>query len=100
PELAASAAERLCELGADNVVLRVGDGSRGLPEGAPYDRILATAAPAAPPEALFEQLRPGGILVAPVGTFDQRLGCWRKTATGLEYRDLGAVRFVPLVAPS
>jgi protein-L-isoaspartate(D-aspartate) O-methyltransferase len=96
-ELAEVARRRLAELGYDNVHVLNGDGSRGHPEEAPFDRIVLTAAPAELPAVLVDQLVPDGILVAPVGTDDQRLGRWHKRSGDLEYRDLGAVRFVPLV---
>jgi protein-L-isoaspartate(D-aspartate) O-methyltransferase len=96
-QLAAAARDLLAELGHDNVHVRHADGSRGLPEEAPFDRIVLTAAPGELPPVLADQLAPGGILVAPIGVADQRLGCWRKRDGQLEHRDLGAVRFVPLV---
>ena len=67
PELAEAAAARLAELGYDSVRVRHGDGSKGWPEEAPFDAILVTAAAAhRPPDALLEQLAPGGRLVIPV----------------------------------
>jgi protein-L-isoaspartate(D-aspartate) O-methyltransferase len=77
----------------------VGDGFQGWPSGAPYDRIVVTAAPEVVPAALFEQLAEGGVLVVPIGAQakDQRLEQWRKKDGMLVKRDLGAVRFVPMV---
>ena len=72
PELSARAAERLAELGYRNVELRVGDGSLGAPDRAPFDRILITAAAQACPPALWEQLREGGILVGPFGDREEQ----------------------------
>ena len=72
-ELAERAKQRLAELGYANVEVRVGDGSAGWPERAPFDRILVTAAAPAIPEALLAQLADGGVLVAPVG------GAWGQT---------------------
>jgi len=66
-EFATQAELRLHELGYSTVGIRVGDGSRGWAEHAPYDRILVTAAAEWPPPALIEQLRPDGRLVLPVG---------------------------------
>ena len=76
-----------------------GDGSLGLPEQAPFDRIIVTAAAEDAPRVLIEQLREGGIMVLPVGQSDavQKLIRIVKTPEGLDYTDLGAVRFVPLV---
>ncbi|WP_297529784.1 protein-L-isoaspartate(D-aspartate) O-methyltransferase [Thiohalobacter sp.] len=65
--LAREAAKRLAALGLDNVRTRVADGHIGWPEAAPFDRIMVTAAAPAVPEALIEQLRPGGRLIAPLG---------------------------------
>jgi protein-L-isoaspartate(D-aspartate) O-methyltransferase len=67
PALAERARAVLDSLGVDNVVIHVGDGSRGLPERGPFDCILVSAAPARVPPALLEQLAPGGRIVIPVG---------------------------------
>ena len=67
PELALSAAETLNSLGFRNVTVREGDGYRGWPEKAPFDRIILTAAPPEIPQTLLEELKPGGRLVAAVG---------------------------------
>lgn len=98
-ELGNAAKKRLAELGYKNVYVRVGDGYKGWPEKAPFDRILLTAAPPEIPGALIEQLREGGILVGPVGeeTAVQRLVRWTKRGGELVKEDLGAVRFVPMV---
>lgn len=101
-ELAAAARERLERLGVANVTLAVGDGYRGWPERAPFDVILVTAAPEAPPDALIEQLKPGGRLVIPVGPEEgpQELELIRKTAEGrISVRRALPVRFVPMVRP-
>lgn len=66
-ELSRAAAAKLAELGYSNVILKTGDGTLGLPEHAPYDRILVTAGAPEIPPTLFRQLAPGGILVIPVG---------------------------------
>lgn len=89
------------ELGVTNVTLRHGDGARGWPEQAPFDRILVTAAAEHEvPPALLEQLAVGGLLVAPVArsTVDQRLVALHRREQGYEMIDLGAVRFVPLIS--
>lgn len=84
---------------ADRVRLRVGDGSRGWPEHAPYDRILLTAGAAELPEPLVDQLAPDGIIVAPVGGRRiQHIRRYRKgPCGGLEEEKLEGARFVPLV---
>lgn len=98
--LARGAAERLRELGCDNVKVRHGDGSEGWSEHAPYDAIVVAAASSGVPGALREQLRTGGRLVIPVGGrwSVQRLVRERRAESGEFTREeLGAVRFVPLV---
>lgn len=82
-----------------NITVVVGDGALGLPEQAPFDRIIVTAAAEDPPKLLLEQLRVGGIMVLPVGQSHavQTLLKVVKTAAGLDYADLGPVRFVPLI---
>ncbi|GIX10792.1 protein-L-isoaspartate(D-aspartate) O-methyltransferase [Elioraea sp.] len=97
-ELATEAASRLRELGYTNVALRIGDGSRGWAEHAPYDRILVTAAAEAPPAALIGQLRAGGRMVMPIGPPDgQRLTVVDKTANGdVRARPVLPVRFTLL----
>lgn len=98
--LAKDAAERLRELGCDNVKVRHGDGSEGWSEHAPYDAIVVAAASPGVPGALREQLRAGGRLVIPVGGrwSVQRLVRERRSESGEFTREeLGAVRFVPLV---
>jgi protein-L-isoaspartate(D-aspartate) O-methyltransferase len=98
-ELARSARKVINDLGLVNVTVMTSDGSLGLPDQAPFDRILLTAAPEDPPANLLEQLRIGGIMVLPVGQSDmvQSLIKVRKSAEGLEYDELCEVRFVPLV---
>ncbi|HEX3347201.1 MAG TPA: protein-L-isoaspartate(D-aspartate) O-methyltransferase [Acetobacteraceae bacterium] len=82
-ELASEAEQGLGQLGYSKVGVRIGDGSRGWVEHAPYDRILVTAAAERPPPALLEQLKPGGRLVMPLGPADvQRLTAVDKDASG------------------
>ena len=97
--LARLAAKRLAALDLGNVTVITGDGSLGLPEQSPFDRILLTAASEDPPALLLKQLRVGGIMVLPVGQSDmlQTLIKIVKSDTGLEYTELGEVRFVPLL---
>ncbi len=82
-----------------NIIALIADGSRGLPEQAPFDRIILTAASEDPPGPLLEQLRVGGIMVLPVGQSDsvQTLVKVVKTEDGLDYHELRSVRFVPLL---
>jgi len=82
-----------------NITAVTADGSHGLPEQSPFDRILVTAAAEDPPSTLLAQLRIGGIMVLPVGQSDavQRLIRVTKTETGYDYEELRTVRFVPLL---
>ena len=82
-----------------NITTFTADGSRGLPDQAPFDRIIVTAASEDPPSTLLDQLRLGGIMVLPVGQSDsmQRLVKIKKTENSLEYQELRSVRFVPLL---
>ncbi len=97
--LSRQAADNLRSAGVENVTLVVGDGSRGLPEHAPFDAInVAAAAGGAIPPALAEQLAPGGRLVAPVEDGEQRLVVARRTDDGVALTELERVRFVPLVS--
>jgi protein-L-isoaspartate(D-aspartate) O-methyltransferase len=98
-QLSRQAAANLAAAGIENVTLVVGDGSRGLPEHAPYDAInVAAAAGSGIPPALEAQLAPGGRLVAPVEDGEQRLVRLRRTERGVERQELERVRFVPLVS--
>ncbi len=98
-ELTRSARQIIETLGLVNVTVMTSDGSLGLPDQAPFDRIILTAAAEDPPANLLAQLRVGGIMVLPVGQSDtvQSLIKVRKTAEGLDYTELCEVRFVPLV---
>ncbi len=98
--LANAARARLESLGYRNVVVRAGDGYKGWPEAAPFERIILTSAPPEVPEALVNQLRPGGRLVAPVGNspFNQDLIVLDKDEAGrTKQRSVIPVRFVPMV---
>jgi protein-L-isoaspartate(D-aspartate) O-methyltransferase len=99
-ELVEIARERMRRLGYDNVEIVEGDGTRGWPDGAPYDAILAAASGSHVPEPLVQQLAPGGAIVMPVGNpgWVQHLLKVTKAADGsLQQSDLGEVRFVPLI---
>lgn len=95
-ELAVRSRERLRQLGYHNIHYRVGDGSEGWPEHAPYDRILAAAGAERLPDPLLEQLAPGGRMIVPVGPAGlQELLLVRKDEQGgLRRQTLGEVRFV------
>jgi protein-L-isoaspartate(D-aspartate) O-methyltransferase len=96
--LSRQAADNLRAAGIGNVTLAVGDGSRGLPEHAPYEAInVAAAAGGEIPPALADQLAPGGRLVAPVEDGEQRLVVARRTGDAVALTELERVRFVPLV---
>ncbi len=97
--LVGAAESRFKTLRLTNIVTLVGDGTEGWPEHAPFDKIIVTAAAEDVPEALFQQLRTGGILVAPVGPQDgiQHLKRYVRTRSGIDETDLADVRFVPLI---
>jgi protein-L-isoaspartate(D-aspartate) O-methyltransferase len=97
--LVREAAELFRALGIVNITTIAADGSFGLPEQGPFDRILVTAAAEDPPGPLLDQLKPGGIMVLPVGQSDavQSLIKVTRSARGFDYEELRPVRFVPLV---
>ncbi|MDI3334989.1 protein-L-isoaspartate(D-aspartate) O-methyltransferase [Defluviimonas aestuarii] len=97
--LVREAEEVFRKLDLTNITAMTGDGSHGLPDQAPFDRIIVTAAAEDPPSPLLAQLREGGIMVLPVGQSDtvQHLIKVTRTAQGYEYEELRPVRFVPLV---
>ena len=94
------AERRFEELRLHNIVCRFGDGTKGWPEQAPYERVLVTAAAPQVPATLADALAPGGVLVVPVGEDhrDQQLVRVRLHDDRFSTEDLGPVRFVPLVA--
>lgn len=95
------AVKRFAILGFHNVTAKVGDGAKGWPEQAPFDRIIVTAAAPEIPLELVEQLKIGGIMVVPVdvdgGRSGQQLVRLTREETGIKREDLLPVRFVPLV---
>jgi protein-L-isoaspartate(D-aspartate) O-methyltransferase len=99
PALAASAQRILTELGYDNITARAGDGYAGWPEHEPFDIIIVTAAPDHVPQALLDQLKPGGRMIVPIGASGatQQLQLIEKDASGkLHTKNVSPVRFVPL----
>ena len=99
-ELFRDAEHRFEELRLRNIVCRFGDGTKGWPAQAPYERVLVTAAAPEVPSALIDGLAPGGVLVAPIGEDhrDQQLVRIRRGEERFATEQLGLVRFVPLVA--
>jgi protein-L-isoaspartate(D-aspartate) O-methyltransferase len=97
PELAERAKQTLAGLGYKNVFVRIGNGYAGWPEKAPFPRIMVTAAPDDIPQALVDQLAPGGTMVLPVGTAFQEMTIVTKTAQGIARKTTIPVRFVPMV---
>ncbi len=98
PELAERAKDVLKLLGYDNVKIVVGDGTKGYPEEAPYDKIYVTASAPDIPKPLIEQLKPGGRIVIPIGRYEQYLYVVDKDESGkIHKRVWGPVRFVLLV---
>jgi protein-L-isoaspartate(D-aspartate) O-methyltransferase len=98
--LADSARARLKTLGYDNVEVLLGDGLKGEPLRAPYDRIIVTAAAEEVPPALVEQLAEDGVMILPLGPHrgPQELVRLSKSKGGLKRETLLPVRFVPLLA--
>jgi protein-L-isoaspartate(D-aspartate) O-methyltransferase len=94
--LAARSKEILKEQGYDNITVIQGDGYRGLPEKAPFDGIIVTAAPGEVPQPLIDQLAVGARLVIPVGTWYQELKVLTRTPEGIETQSIIPVRFVPM----
>ena len=98
PQLASEARETLSRLGFTNVTLRVGDGSQGLPEHAPFDAVVVSAAATQIPKPLFDQLSEGGRMIIPVGPHEvQELQLVRKREGKPLITLLDGCRFVPLI---
>ena len=100
PELAKRAEKVLKKNDYDNITIRIGDGYKGWPEHALFDRIMVTAAPKEIPEKLVEQLAPGGIMVLPVGETVMMQYLWLITKDNdgqIEKEKILPVRFVPMV---
>ena len=99
-ELLEVAEQRFSELSLTNITAKVGDGTLGWREQAPFERIIVTAAATDVPPVLAEQLSLGGIMVVPVddGSGEPRLLKVVRTDHGLDIDDMGEIRFVPLIA--
>lgn len=97
--LADSARTRLEEMGYKNVKVKLGDGYKGWREYAPFDAIIVTAAPSEIPQALASQLKIGGRMVVPIGSFYQELYLITRTESGFEKEALLPVAFVPMLHP-
>ena len=97
--LVQAAESRFRTLRISNVTTLVGDGMKGWPEQAPFDKVIVTAAGDRVPDALLKQVRLGGIIVAPVGPHDgiQKLVRMTRTPEGFDEATLADVRFVPLI---
>ena len=96
--LLVEAENRFRKLRITDVTSKFGDGAKGWPEGAPFDRVILTCAPPEIPATLLNQLKTGGIMVAPEGSDrEQSLVVIRRMEEGFERRELLPVRFVPLV---
>jgi len=96
--LAEKAAQILKDIHYDNIHIHTGDGSVGLPEHAPYQAIMVTAAAPKVPQPLLDQLDDGGRLVLPVGSrYSQILECWQRHGDQFKQNTVTAVAFVPLL---
>lgn len=96
--LGRSAEERLKRLEYDNITVRIGDGYKGWPEHAPFDKIIVTCAPTHPPQPLIDQLKEGGVMVIPYGElWNQNLYILRKRQGKVEQQSVLPVRFVPML---
>ena len=96
--LLVEAENRFRKLRITNVTSKFGDGAKGWPEGAPFDRVILTCAPPEIPATLLNQLKTGGIMVAPEGRDrTQNLVVVHRTEDGFEKQDILPVKFVPLI---
>jgi protein-L-isoaspartate(D-aspartate) O-methyltransferase len=94
--LARNAEQTLKRLGYENVFVKAGDGYKGWPEHAPFDAIVVTAAPDHIPQPLVEQLKIGGRMIIPVGSWNQKLILITKNPEGISQQADLPVRFVPM----
>jgi len=97
-ELGERSRVRLRDMGYANVTFRIGDGTNGWPQWAPFDRIIVTAGAPVTPDTLAAQLADGGIMVIPTGSREeQELMVYKKSEDGLQSYSAGRVVFVPLI---
>jgi protein-L-isoaspartate(D-aspartate) O-methyltransferase len=96
PELAERSTQILQQLGYKNVFVKTGNGYLGIPEQAPFDAIVVTAAPDEIPQALVDQLAVNGKMVIPVGNANQEMVVIKKTKKGVTEKRTMQVRFVPM----
>jgi Protein-L-isoaspartate carboxylmethyltransferase len=90
--------KRLRDMGYENIVFKIGDGSHGWSQHAPFDRIIVTAGAPVLPPSLSDQLAQGGIMIIPAGDrLHQDLEVYEKTTEGLKKTSAGGVVFVPLI---
>jgi len=98
PELSARAQATIESLGIENVEFHLGDGTLGLPEHAPFDAIMVTAAAPSVPQSLLDQLADGGRMALPVGKrYSQVLQVWERHGGKFDHETVTAVAFVPLL---
>lgn len=97
-DLGETARKRLREMGFINIICKIGDGTSGWPQYAPFDRIIVTAGAPVIPHTLVDQLSMNGIMIIPVGDkFSQDLVVYEKTVQGVKQTTYGGVVFVPLI---
>jgi protein-L-isoaspartate(D-aspartate) O-methyltransferase len=97
-ELGEAALKRLRKMGYANIVFKIGDGSNGWPQHAPFDKIIVTAGAPVIPQTLANQLAPGGKMLIPTGNRQsQQLMLYNKTSSGITSSSVAEVVFVPLI---
>lgn len=100
-ELSERARKKLRKMGYENIVFKVGDGTRGWQQHGPFDKIIVTAGAPSVPQELIDQLADGGIMIIPAGDkWVQELEIYHKKETGIEKSSAGDVVFVPLIGKS
>lgn len=100
-ELSERARKKLRKMGYENIVFKVGDGTRGWQQHGPFDKIIVTAGAPSVPQELIDQLADGGIMIIPAGDkWVQELEIYHKKETGIEKSSAGDVVFVPLIGTS